>query len=114
MSLDSYNKFLVRKTKFGIKSIDRIYSEIMHTDARKNDEMINSINEHLSGDRLDLATYLSKIYKTTETEPFFIREALVQKLKTVARFSCSGDSNSHFYNSIYFKKCVAVNSDIIL
>lgn len=86
LSLDSYNKFLVRKTKFGIKSIDRIYSEIMHTDARKNDEMIISINEHLSGDGLDLATYLSKIYKTTETEPFFIREALVQKLKTVAAF----------------------------
>ena len=49
MSLDSYNKFLVRKTKFGIKNIDKIYSDIMHADAIKSDEMIKSINEHLGG-----------------------------------------------------------------
>ena len=84
MSLDSYNKFLVRKTKFGIKNIDRIYSDMIHNDTRKKDELIKSINEHLSGDGLDLATYLSKIISTTE--PFFIKEALVQKLKTVAAF----------------------------
>jgi hypothetical protein len=115
LSLDSYNKFLVRKTKFGIKSIDRIYSDMMHNDARKKDELIKSINEQLSGDGLDLATYLLKIYKTTETEPFFIKEALVQKLKSPkdsCYFSCGGDSNSHFHNSIYFKRRVAVNSDI--
>lgn len=86
MALDSYNKFLIRKTKFGIKNIDKIFSDIMHTDVRKNDEMIKSINEHLSGQGMDLGIYLSKIYKVTDTEQFFIRESLLQKLKTVATF----------------------------
>lgn len=31
---------------------------IIHIDARKNDEMIKSINEHLGGQGLDLAIYL--------------------------------------------------------
>lgn len=86
LALDSYNKFLIRKTKFGIKNIDKIFSDIMHTDVRKNDEMIKSINEHLSGQGMDLGIYLSKIYKVTDTEQFFIRESLLQKLKTVATF----------------------------
>ena len=58
MSLSSYNKFLIRKTKFGIKNIDKIYSEIMHTDARKNYETINSINQHLGGQGMDLGAVL--------------------------------------------------------
>jgi hypothetical protein len=86
LSLGSYNKFLIRRTKFGIKNIDRIYSEMMHTDARKNDEMIESINGELAGQAMDLATYLSKIYKVAATEQFFIKEGLVQKLKVVAAF----------------------------
>ena len=111
LSLDSYNKYLVRKTKFGIKNIDRIYSEIMHTDARKNDEIIKSVNEYLCGDGLDLGTYLSKIYKVTATEQFFIKEGLIQKLKVVAVFSRS-NSNSCLHNTTLFQKCIAVNSDI--
>ena len=86
LSIDSYNKFLIRKTKLGIKNIDKIYSDIMRTDANKNYEMIKWINEHLGAQTLDLAIYLSKIYKVPDTEQFFIKEALVQKLKTVGAF----------------------------
>jgi hypothetical protein len=42
----------------------------MHTEGRKNDEMIKLINEHLGGQGMDLAMYLSKIYKVADTEPF--------------------------------------------
>jgi hypothetical protein len=86
LSLDSYNKFLVRKTKFGIKNIGKIYSDIMHNDARKNDEMIKSINEHLGGQGMDLAIYLSKIYEVSDKEQFFVKESLLQKSKTIAAF----------------------------
>jgi hypothetical protein len=103
LSLDSYNKYLVRKTKFGIKNIDRIYSEIIHTDARKNDEMIKSVNEHLCGGGLDLATYLSKIYKVADTEQFFIKEGLVQKLKVVAAFLAAAIPIVASIIQLYFK-----------
>jgi hypothetical protein len=86
LSLDSYNKFLIRKTKLGIKNIDRIHSDIMHTDTKKNDEMIKAIDEHLGRQGMDLGIYLSKVYKVTDTEPFFIKESLAQKLKTVGAF----------------------------
>jgi hypothetical protein len=86
LSLDSYNKFLIRKTKFGIKNIDKIYSGIMDTDATKNDELIKSINEPLGGQEMDLGLYLSKIYKVTDVEQFFVKESLFQKLKVIAAF----------------------------
>jgi hypothetical protein len=76
----------LRNTKFGVKNIDKIYSGIIHTDARKNDELIKSINEQLAGQGPDLAIYLSKIYKVADTEQFFIKEGLLQKLKVVAAF----------------------------
>ena len=59
LSLDSYNKYLVRKTKFGIKNLDKIYSSIIHTDAEKNYELIKSISEQLAGEGPDLTIYLS-------------------------------------------------------
>ena len=43
-SLDSYNKYLLRKIKFGIKNINKIYSDIIiHTDEKKKDEIISLI-----------------------------------------------------------------------
>lgn len=86
MSIDSYNKFLLRKTKFGIKNIDKIYSDIISTDAKKNDELIRSVGEQLDGQELDLAIYLSDTYKVADTEQFFIKETILQRLKTVAAF----------------------------
>jgi hypothetical protein len=58
----------------------------MHIDPNKNDELIKSISERLGGQGMDLGIYLSQIYKVTDTEQFFIKEALVQKLKVVAAF----------------------------
>jgi hypothetical protein len=84
LCLDSYNEFLVRKTKFGIKNIHKIYSDIMHSDARKNDKMIKSANEHLGWEGMDLAIYLSKIYELSGLEQFFVKELLLLKFKTIA------------------------------
>jgi hypothetical protein len=86
LSIDSYNKFLLRKTKFGIKNIDKIYSDIISTDVKKNDEIIRSVGEQLDGEELDLAIRLSQIYKVQDTEQFFIKETIVQRLKTIAVF----------------------------
>ena len=86
LSLDSYNKFLIRKTKFGIKNIDKIYSDILYADARKIDGMIESINEHLVEEGMDLAMYLSKIYEVSDNEQFFAKESLLQNFKMVAAF----------------------------
>jgi hypothetical protein len=87
LSLDSYNKYLLRKIKFGIKNINKIYSDIIYADANKKDEIIKSISECLGGgDRLKLATHLSSFYKVPDTEQFFIRESLVQKLRTIGVF----------------------------
>ena len=85
LSINSYNKFLLRKTKFGIKNIDKIYSDFIGTHA-KNDEILKSISEQLDGQELDLAIYLSQIYKVPDTEQFFIKETIVQRLKTAAAF----------------------------
>jgi hypothetical protein len=87
-SLDSYNKYLLRKIKFGIKNVNKIYSDIMITsDAKKKDEIIKSICQCLGEeDRLKLATYLSTLYKLPETEQFLIKESFVQKLKTIGAF----------------------------
>jgi hypothetical protein len=87
LSLDSYNKYLLRKIKFGIKNINKIYSDIIYADANKKVEIIKSISECLGGgDRLKLATHLSSFYKVPDTEQFFIRESLVQKLRTIGAF----------------------------
>jgi len=48
--------------------------------------MLKSICEQLDGQELDLAIYLSQIYKVPDTEQFFIKETIVQRLKTVAAF----------------------------
>jgi hypothetical protein len=83
-SLDSYNKYMLRKIKFGIKNI---YSDIMiSSDAKNKDEIIKSIYQYLGEDRLKLATYLSTHYKVPETEQFLIKESFVQKLKTIGTF----------------------------
>ena len=110
LSLDSYNKFLVRKTKFGIKNIDKIYSDIMHNDATKNDELIKSINERLGGQGMKLGIYLSKIYKVTDTEQFFIKEALVQKVKGSCYFFSGSNPISCLHTNL-FEKFIAVNSN---
>ncbi|HET7285274.1 MAG TPA: hypothetical protein VFI70_11365 [Nitrososphaeraceae archaeon] len=87
-ALDSYNKYLLRKIKFGIKNINKIYSDIIiNSDSKKKDEIIKSIYEYLGGeDRLKLATYLSTLYRIPDTEQFFVKESLVQKLRTIGAF----------------------------
>jgi hypothetical protein len=86
-SLDSYNKYLLRKIKFGIKNINKIYSDIIiHIDTNKKDEIIKSICQYLGEDRLKLATYLSTLYKVPETEQFLVKESYLQKLKTIGAF----------------------------
>ena len=72
LSLDSYNKFLVRITKFGIKNIDKIYSDIMHNDATKNDELIKSINERLGGQGMDLVHIYQKSIKLQTRNSFLL------------------------------------------
>ena len=86
--LDSYNKYLLRKIKFGIKNIDKIYSDIIiQADAKNKDEFIKSICQYLGGeDRLKLATYLSTVYKVPDSEQFFVRESLMQKLRPIGVF----------------------------
>jgi hypothetical protein len=87
-SLDSYNKYLLRKLKFGIKNINKIYSNIMiSSGAKKRYEIIKVVCQCLGEeDRLKLATYLSTLYKLPETEQFLVKESLVQKLKAIGAF----------------------------
>ena len=59
LSLDSYNKYLLRNVKLGVKNINKIYSLIISTDSKKKDEMINSICKCLAGDSLEK----SKIFR---------------------------------------------------
>jgi hypothetical protein len=71
LSLDSYNKYLLRKMKLGVKNINKIYSILVYTDSTKKDEIINSICECLSGDKFKLVTYLAALYEVPHTEDFF-------------------------------------------
>ncbi len=86
LSLDSYNKYLLRKMNLGIKNINKIYSLLVYADSKKKDEIINSICECLSNDKLKLATYLAALYEVPYTEDFFIKQSLLQKLKEVGAF----------------------------
>jgi hypothetical protein len=84
--LDSYNKYLQRKIKFGIKSTNKIYSDLIHIDTSKKNEIMKSMCECLDGNRLKLAKYLSTFYKVPETEQLFIKESLAQKLTRIGAF----------------------------
>jgi len=86
LSLDSYNKYLLRKINFGIKNINKIYSDIIYADTKSKDEIIKSVCESLGEDRLKLATYLSTSYKVPDTEQFFVKESLVQKVRAFGAF----------------------------
>ena len=84
--LDSYNKYLRRNTKFEIKDINKIYSQILYADEVERNRIINSICESLGdNNRLELARFLSTIYKIPESE-LFVKEQLLQKLKVVGAF----------------------------
>jgi hypothetical protein len=83
LSLDSYNKYLLRNIKSGIRNINKIYSLII---CKNEDEMINSICKYLAGDRLGLARYLVSLYEVPPIQEFFIKESFVQKLKTAGAF----------------------------
>jgi hypothetical protein len=108
-SLDSYNKYLMRKIKFGIKNINKIYSDILiQTDTKRKDEIIKSICQHLGEDRLKLANYLSILYKVPETEQFLVKESYLQKLKTIGCISSSRNSSRDFDNSFSFKTWVVL------
>ena len=67
--------------------MNKIYSDIIiHTDAKKKDEIIKLMCYYLGEDRLKLAIYLSTLYKVPDTEQFFVKESLVQKLRRLVHF----------------------------
>lgn len=51
LSLDSYNKYLLRRINFGIKNLNKIYSDITYADTKNKDEIIKSVCESLGEDR---------------------------------------------------------------
>lgn len=85
--LDSYNKYLRRRSHIEIKEINRIYTSILLADTEEKNQMIKPICESLEqeGDKLKLAKYLSSAYKVPETD-FFANESIVQRLKVVGTF----------------------------
>jgi hypothetical protein len=84
-TLDSYNKYLRRRTLIEIKDIKRIYATFLAAEKKEKNQIIKSVCESLEGDRLGLARYLSNVYKVPETE-FFVAESNIQKLKPVGTF----------------------------
>lgn len=86
LSLDSYNKYLLRKMNLGVKNINKINSLLVYSDPKKKDEIINSICECFSSDKLKLATYLAALYEVPHTEDFFIKQAFIEKLKGIGAF----------------------------
>jgi hypothetical protein len=83
--LDSYNKYLRRRTQIEIKDIKRIYATFLAAEIKEKNQIIKSVCESLEGDRLGLARYLSNVYKVPETE-FFVGESDIQKMKPVGTF----------------------------
>jgi hypothetical protein len=61
------------------KSIGKAFLILTFRTHAKNDEILKSVSERLDGQELDLAIYVSEIYKVPET-------ALVQRLKTAPAF----------------------------
>jgi hypothetical protein len=84
-TLDSYNKYLRRRTQIEIKDVKRIYATFLAAEIKEKNQIIKSVCESLEGDRLGLARYLSSVYKVPETE-FFIEESNIQKMKPVGTF----------------------------
>jgi hypothetical protein len=86
-ALDSYNRYLRRRSHIEIKNIKKIYASILMADTKEKNQMINSICEslELEDDKLKLAKYLSSTYKVPETD-FFVSESIVQRLKVIGTF----------------------------
>jgi hypothetical protein len=84
-TLDSYNKYLRRRTQIEIKDTKRIYAAFLTAEIKEKNQIIEMVRESLAGDRLGLARYLSNVYKVPETE-FFAGESDIQKLKPVGTF----------------------------
>jgi hypothetical protein len=84
-TLDSYNKFLRRRTQIEIKDVKRIHSTFLTAEMGEKNQIIKSVCESLESDRLGLARYLSKAYKVTESE-FFVEESIIQKMKGIGTF----------------------------
>ena len=83
--LDSYNKYLRRNLKFGVKDINKIFSLIMYSDEEEKNRIIKSICDSLENNRMKLARFLSTIYKVPESD-LFVKESLFQQLKVVGGF----------------------------
>ncbi len=86
LSLESYNKYLLRKMNLGIKNINRFYSLFAYSDSKKKEEIMNSICESFGSDKLKLVTYLAALYQVPNTEDFFTKQSLFEKLKGVGVF----------------------------
>jgi hypothetical protein len=83
LTLDSYDHYLRRNTKHGIKDIRKVHSVLLFT--FNKDEILKSIYNSLDGDRFKLAEYLSKLFDIPKAEVFGI-ESLLQKLKSIGIF----------------------------
>src|SRR6476620_398844 len=83
--IDSYNKYLRRKTKYAFTNIERIMLNFMMEPLEKKSEIIDSISQSINKeDRLDLARFLSTLIKDSKTKSMFERESLKQRLKVIA------------------------------
>jgi hypothetical protein len=77
--LNSYNKYLRRRSDIEIKDIKRIYASYLMADTKEKNEIIKLVCESLEGDSLKLARFLSSVYKLPETD-FFVGESIPHKL----------------------------------
>jgi hypothetical protein len=84
-ALDSYNKYLRRRSKIEIKNIKKIYATFLVADIKDKNQIISSICESLEDDRLKLARHLFSVYKDPDSE-FFAGESLTHKLKIIGTF----------------------------
>ena len=82
LSLDSYNKYLIRKTNYGINKIDLIYSKILLTNSSHRNDFISSLDDCMDNDKLCIIALL-KSYSESKNEHFFIKEKLIQKLQSI-------------------------------
>lgn len=82
MTLDSYNKYLIRTTKIEIKDIDKIYARIIYTYASNKDESILLIlSKSFENSSLDFFRYLSTTFlKDQDPNNFLIKESYYKSL----------------------------------
>jgi hypothetical protein len=82
VTLGVFIRLITQVGKREIKDIDKIYSLITYADTSEKDRIMKTICDSLYGNRLELARFLSTVYKVPEVE-LFSKESLFQELKAV-------------------------------